>query len=93
MARIGSGTISAGNGEYVDVVLTGGRPHRVFVQAHDPGVDFDLRVYDESGNLVQQDVSYSPDAYCIVTPRWTGPFRLFVTAASGIGRYTLVVED
>ncbi len=93
MTQIASGTIRAGGAEYLDVVLTAGRPHRILVQADDAGVDFDLSVYDERGNLVEQDVSFSPDAYCIVTPRWTGPFRLVVTAASGIGRYTLLVEE
>jgi len=93
MAHVASGTIRAGADELFEVVLTANRAHRILVRADDPGVDFDLRIYDENRRLVESDVSYSPDAYCIVTPRWTGPFFLAVTAASGVGRYTLIVED
>jgi hypothetical protein len=93
MARVATGTISAGADEFFEVVLTANRAHRIYVRAEDVGVDFDLRVYDENRNLIDQDVTYSPDAYCVVTPRWTGRFWLAVTAASGIGRYTLIVED
>jgi hypothetical protein len=93
MSRIGTGTIGAGAEEYFDVVLTAGKRHRIYVHPDDPNVDFDLAVYDENGNLVEFDVTDSADAFCIVTPNWTGPFRIAVIAASGVARYTLVVED
>ena len=93
MVQVATGTIGAGTEEYFQVVLTAGRSHRIWVHTDDRGVDFDLRVYDQNGNLVDADVSYSPDAFCIITPRWTGTFRLAVSAASGLGRYTLLVED
>jgi len=93
MAQLGTGTIGAGADEYFETVLTAGRSHRIYVHPEDPSVDFDLSVYDQNGNLVDSDLSYSADAFCVVTPRWTGPFRLKVSAASGASRYTLIVED
>jgi hypothetical protein len=93
MARIGSGTIRAGGEEYFDVVLNAGKRHRIYVHPEDEDVDFDLAVYDQDGNLVEIDVNDSADAFCVVTPIWTGPFRIAVIAASGMGRYTLVVEE
>jgi hypothetical protein len=93
MARIGTGTIGAGAEEYFDVVLNAGKRHRIYVHPEDEDVDFDLAVYDQGGNLVEVDVNDSADAYCVVTPSWTGPFRIAVIAASGVGRYTLVVEE
>jgi hypothetical protein len=93
MARVGSGTIRTGSAESFDVVLTAGKPHRILVQPDDPTVDFDLLIYDENGNRVVEDVSTSADAFCIVTPRWTGKFRLVVTSAQGASSYTIVVED
>ena len=93
MAQVGTGTIGPGGMEFFDVVLTAGRPHRVYVHPDDPTVDFDLHVFDENANLVTEDVSTSADAYCIVTPRWTGPFRFVVNSASGASSYTIVVED
>jgi hypothetical protein len=92
MTRVGSGTIGPGHGEYFDVVLTAGRPHRVYVRPDDPTADFDLQVYDENGNLITEDLSTSADAFCVITPRWTGPFRLFVTADQP-SSYSITVED
>jgi hypothetical protein len=93
MSRIGSGTIRAGGEEYFDVILNAGTRHRIYVRPEDDDVDFDLVVYDQDGNPVAVDVDESADAFCVVTPIWTGPFRIAVIAASGVGRYTLVVED
>jgi len=92
MPVIGSGTIGPGRGEYFDVVLTALTPHRVYVRPDDPTVDFDLHVYDEGGHLITQDVSPSSDAFCVITPRWTGPFRLLVTSANGPSTYQIAVE-
>jgi len=93
VAQLGTGTISSGGEEFFSVVLTADKPHRVFVHPDDPTVDFDLAVYDENNNLVDFDVSDSADAFCIITPKWTGTFRLQVMAARGMSSYTIVVED
>jgi len=92
MALIGEGVLGPGGEGYFDVVLTGGVPHTVYVHPSEPGVDFDLFVYDENGILVTDDISDATDAFCIVTPRWTGPFRLVVKAARGLSTFRIVVE-
>jgi len=92
MALIGEGVLGTGGEEYFDVVLNGGVPHTVYVHPSEPGVDFDLEVYDQNGNLVTEDISYATDAYCIVTPAWTGPFRLVVKAARGMSTFRIVVD-
>jgi hypothetical protein len=93
MATVGAGTIGPGGAEYVDVVLTAGRPHRVYVDPDDPTVDFDLHVVDENGNRVTEEITSSVEAFCIITPRWTGGFRLLVNAAGGASSYRILVEE
>jgi hypothetical protein len=91
MSLVGSGVVGPGHSEYFDVVLQSGVLYQVYVQPTDPSVDFDLYVYDEGGNLVAQDNSYASDAYCNIIPRWTGPFRLLVKAARGVGYFNIAV--
>ncbi|HSF30835.1 MAG TPA: hypothetical protein VLK82_10245 [Candidatus Tectomicrobia bacterium] len=93
MALVGSGILGPGQAEYFNVVLHGGVPYRVYVAPVEPGVDFDLYVYDENGNLVEQDATASSDALCYIKPRWTGPFRLMVKSARGLSGYHIRVED
>lgn len=93
MTSVGAGTIGPGAAEYFDVVLTAGRPHRVYVHPDDPTVDFDLHVFDENGNLISEDITGSADAFCVITPRWTGPFRLFVNSIRGASSYRILVEE
>jgi len=77
--------------EAFDVVLQGGVTYTIFVDPFQVGVDFDLGVLDENGNLVAQDTSTAPNAVCCVTPRWTGPFRLVVKSARGLSNYQIRV--
>jgi len=93
MSLVGSGIIGPGGAEAYDVVLRGGRTYQIFVRPFEPGVDFDLHVFDENGNLTAQDTRLDPDAYCAVTPAWTGPFRLVVESARGVSGYRIDVQD
>lgn len=93
MGLVGTGVIGPGGSEFFDVVLHGGHTYAVAVQPIEPGVDFDLHVYDESGNLITEDITTAPDAYCAITPRWTGPFRLVVNSVRGISAYRIQVMD
>jgi hypothetical protein len=74
-------------------VLSANHTYAVFVDALDDTVDFDLHVYDENGNLINQDVSTAADSYCTITPRWTGPFRLVVNSARGLSEYRIQVQE
>lgn len=93
MPVVGSGIIGPGASEYVDFVLTAGHTYSVYVQPFEPGVDFDLSIYDENGNLIASDMPTTPDAHCAVTPRWTGPFRFVVNTARGLSSHRIEVED
>jgi hypothetical protein len=93
MPAVGTGVVGPGQAEFFDVVLESGHTYSVDVQPTQPDVDFDLRVYDENGNLITEDVSTAPDAYCLVTPRWTGPFRFMVNSAHGTAGYRIQVNE
>lgn len=93
MGLVGQGVIGPGGAEFFDVVLHGGHTYAVQVNPFEPGVDFDLHVYDENGNLITEDITTASDAYCAITPRWTGPFRLVVNSARGLSGYQIQVRD
>jgi hypothetical protein len=92
MGLVGSGVLGPGQAEYFDVALKSGITYSVYVAPAEPGVDFDLYIHDENGNLVSQDTSTNSDALCLITPAWTGPFRLTVKAARGLSTYRIRVE-
>jgi hypothetical protein len=91
MPLLGGGVLGPGQTEAFDVVLQGGVSYTIFVDPYQVGVDFDLGIFDENGNLVAQDTSTAPNAVCVVTPRWTGPFRLVVKSARGLSNYQIRV--
>lgn len=93
MALVGSGLIGPGGVEFFDVVLQAQQTYHVYVRPVEIGVDFDLRVLDENGNVVQQDTSTAADAHCAITPAWTGPFRLIVNSVRGMSAYQIEVQD
>ena len=93
MALVGESILGPGEAEYFDVVLRGGVSYYVYVDPDEPGVDFNLFIYDERGNLVEKDASPNRDALCLVTPLWTGPFRLVVKSERGLSSYHIRVED
>jgi hypothetical protein len=93
MPLVGTGALGPGGAEFFDIVLQSGHTYSVYVQPTDPSVDFDLHIYDENGNLITEDITTAPDAFCRVTPRWTGTFRLIVNAASGTAGYRIEVHE
>lgn len=93
MALVGSGVIGPGGSESFGVVLQGGHHYSVYVRPTEPSVDFDLFVYDERDNLVGVDADPAPDAYCGLSPAWTGPFRLEVHSHRGLSDYQIVVQE
>lgn len=93
MALVASGMLRPGEMEYLDVTLRGQIPYEVFVHPDEPGVDFDLSVFDERGNLIAQDTDTDSDAVCVITPAWTGPFRLVVNSARGTSTYRTLVKE
>ncbi|MCP3730864.1 hypothetical protein M9978_10525 [Sphingomonas sp. MG17] len=53
----------------------GGEPLVVGAR-RDSATPVDLKIYDENGNLVCQDMSHNVTLYCRVNPIWTGPFSV-----------------
>ena len=93
MPLVGSGVLGPGGAEYFDVVLQSGHTYAVYVEPFDKSVDFDLHIYDENGNLISEDITLAAEAYCNVTPRWTGPFRLIVNSARGTAGFRILVQE
>lgn len=57
------------------------------------GCDYDLYVYDQNGNAIVSDSSYSSCAYVSFCPRWTGPFFVVVKNRSRYsGAYQLLTN-
>jgi hypothetical protein len=55
--------------------------------------DLDLLVFDENGNLIAEDLSYSDQAMAIVEPRWTGQFTVrVINAGARANAYTITLE-
>jgi hypothetical protein len=92
MALVGSGMVGPGGSQFFDVVLQSGVTYQVYVKPIDNSVDFDLYIYDERGNVVARDTTTAPDAYCNITPLWTGPFRMEVKSERGFSPYNIVVQ-
>lgn len=88
-----SGYIGWGDVDSFGVVLDRDTEYEIHVEPDAPDVDFDLFIYDENDNLIAYDEATDPDAHAAVTPKWTGPFNIFVKAASGGGGYTITVID
>jgi len=91
MPVVGAGVIGTGQAEYLDVMLEGGRTYSFSVHPSERNVDFDLHIYDQNGNLVSCDESPAADAYGMVTPIFTGPFRIVVNAVQGMSTYQVEV--
>jgi hypothetical protein len=92
MPLIGSGRISSGQVDRYNVLLRAGVTYRIYVRPDRSGVDFDLQIYDENNNLVQWDEDPDSDAICLVTPVWTGPFRIMVISSAGTSSYNVLIE-
>jgi len=95
MVIMDSGILETKDANYHEVVLKGGTTYSICVDAADADVDFDVFVYDENDNLVEDDDDDDSDALCFVTPRWTGPFQVKVTA-TGNGKggvYDMRITD
>ena len=72
-----------------NVVLIGGESTQITVRG-DGDTDLDLFVYDENGNLIGSDTSYSGNASVAIRPYWTGRFTIRVVNRGGVhNNYTV----
>jgi hypothetical protein len=91
MAIVGAGVIGTGQARYLDVILEGGHTYAVNVRPSEANVDFDLHIFDMNGNLITVDETAAPDAHGLITPFFTGPFRIVVNSVSGMAAYQVEV--
>jgi len=70
----------------------GGEPLVVGVR-RDTATPVDLKVYDENGNLVCQDMSHNVSLYCRVNPIWTGAFSVQAINHGGMGTGIALVTN
>ncbi|QDX26210.1 hypothetical protein FPZ54_09380 [Sphingomonas suaedae] len=70
----------------------GGEPLVVGVR-RDSATPVDLKIYDENGNLVCQDMSHNVTLYCRVNPIWTGPFSMKAINHGGMGTGLALVTN
>jgi hypothetical protein len=89
---IGSGRLGDGEVERYSVVLRANVTYRIYVRPDRSGVDFDLKIYDENGNLIEWDEDPASHAICLITPRWTGEFTVAVISAAGTSSYSIFID-
>jgi hypothetical protein len=70
----------------------GGEP-LVVAARRDSATPVDMKLYDENGNLVCQDMSHNVTMYCRVNPIWTGPFSLQLSNHGGSGTGMALVTN
>ena len=68
----------------VDFNARGGEPLLVAAR-RDSATPVDMKVFDENGYLVCQDMSHNVVMRCQVNPAWTGPFRVQLINHGGSG--------
>ena len=84
--------MAGGNSVYYYVSFRAHEYAAVHVQPFSPN-DFDLYIYDENGNLIAFDESYSSSAYASFVPRWTGVFKILVKNRSrSYGSYKMTTN-
>ena len=91
MAVVATGMIGTGQSQFLDVVLEGGHTYWINVHPSEAGVDFDLHIYDQNGNVVSWDETPATDAHGTVTPVITGPFRIVVNSVEGMAAYRVEI--
>ena len=70
----------------------GGEPLVVGVR-RDSSTPLGLKIFDENGNLVCQDMSGNVTLYCRVNPIWTGPFSVQAINYGGYGTGVALVTN
>ncbi len=74
------------------VIFRAGEEAAVIVQG-DGDTVLHLRVFDENGNLMDEDVCQYERCVATWTPRWTGPFYITVENLGGVyNEYGMLVE-
>ncbi len=76
----------------VDFNARGGEP-LLIAASRDSATPVDLKVFDENGYLVCQDMSHNVVLQCRVDPAWSGPFRVQMINHGGSGTGLVMVSN
>ena len=87
------GNLNTGESDDFVCELRGTVTYRILVDADEPGVDFDLFIYDEKGKLVNKDSGPATDAECVVTPEYTQYFRFVIKSDHGVSNYSISIFE
>ncbi|HSU12903.1 hypothetical protein [Longimicrobium sp.] len=77
-----TGTLYDGDDTDLYVTLAGGVSYRFVGKCDENCSDLDFGLYYANGNSISTDLESDATPVVVVTPRWTGRFRLRVTMAS-----------
>ncbi len=88
---VASGVVVPGEAHLFELVLQAGFSYHIYAQPDDEQADLDIELYDPENVLVAEDTTTNRDAYCVVTPPWTGQYQLVVFCVSGRGYYRVFV--
>jgi hypothetical protein len=70
----------------------GGAPLRILAVG-DGDTDVDMRVRDQNGNVVCEDLDFDHRAACAITPAWTGRFTVDVINTGSVWTRTMLVTN
>jgi hypothetical protein len=84
--------VPSGTNWNVDFNAYGGEPLLIAAR-RDTATPVDLKVFDENGYLVCEDMSHNVVMECRVDPVWTGPFRVQMTNHGGSGTGMVMVSN
>jgi len=86
-------TVPAHTTDVYTVTLRGQEATRIRVSG-DGDTCLELRVYDEFGNLVASDtLGLGDDRIVLVTPKWTGQFKVKVANIGSLSNKYIIVMD
>lgn len=88
-----TGNLNTGDSDTFDCILRGTVTYVFFVDADEPGVDFDLFIYNENGQLVTKDSSSATDAQCILTPEYTQHYTVKIKSSRGVSNYSISIWE
>ena len=82
-------TVFANSTDTYRLVFNSGATAEVAVLG-DGDTDLDLRIFDENGNVVCEDLDFTDRTYCNWRPRWRGSFRIEIKNLGAVyNRYTM----
>ncbi|MGE0830758.1 MAG: hypothetical protein AB7O04_15595 [Hyphomonadaceae bacterium] len=74
-----SGGLRQGQSRYFNVTLEAGSEYQIIGVCDSSCMDLDMRLYDQNGAPISENLATDNVPIVSSRPRWTGPFRVMVT--------------